>query len=212
MAKRVAREVDIIEVGTPLCKAVGMQAVRAMRDLCPDRIILADMKTPDVGAVEARIAFDAGADWMTVIGGAAPATIKAALEEAKKRGREMLVELTGVRDVLAVMPEWKQMGVERVVYHREWDAEATGREWAKKDLDVIQGLLDMGFKVTVTGGITAESIPFFQGLPIAVFVVGRSICEAKDPVGAARQIRGTINRLWRTRYLTDPKGHEGLSP
>ncbi len=31
--------------------------------------ILADFKTPDVGGLEAKMAFDAGADMMTVIGG-----------------------------------------------------------------------------------------------------------------------------------------------
>ena len=71
MAVLVAPEVDIIEIGTPLCKAAGLEAIRSMREICPDKIILADLKTPDVGALEATMAFDAGADMMTVIGGAA---------------------------------------------------------------------------------------------------------------------------------------------
>lgn len=196
MAKQVADQVDIVEVGTPLCKAAGMQAVRAVRELCPDKIILADMKAPDVGAVEARIAFEAGADWMTVIGGAAPATIKAALEEAAKRGKTMLVEMTGVRDVMQSAREWRALGVDRVVYHREWDAQAAGREWTDKDLEFLRRLIDMPFQVTVTGGITAELLPFFKGLPISVIIAGRSICQASSPAAAAREIRETIHHLW----------------
>ena len=38
MAVLVAPEVDIIEIGTPLCKAAGMEAVRAMREICPDKL------------------------------------------------------------------------------------------------------------------------------------------------------------------------------
>ena len=60
MAALVAPEVDIIEIGTPLCKAAGVEAIRAMREICPDKLILADFKTPDVGGLEATMAFDAG--------------------------------------------------------------------------------------------------------------------------------------------------------
>src|SRR5690242_6328172 len=68
MAAQVGPEVDIIEIGTPLCKAAGIDAVRAVREICPNNLILADLKTPDVGGLEAAMAFDAGADMMTVIG------------------------------------------------------------------------------------------------------------------------------------------------
>ena len=54
MARLVRDEVDIIELGTPLVKAEGMRAVRAIREACPDNLILADMKTPDVGALVLR--------------------------------------------------------------------------------------------------------------------------------------------------------------
>ena len=70
MVEKVADFVDVIEVGTPLCKSAGLEAIRAVREVCPDKLIYADFKTPDVGALEAQMAFDAGADFMTVIGGA----------------------------------------------------------------------------------------------------------------------------------------------
>jgi len=46
MAHIIKNEVDIIEIGTPLCKAEGMRAVAAIRALCPDNLILADVKPP----------------------------------------------------------------------------------------------------------------------------------------------------------------------
>jgi len=49
MAQIVHREVDIIEIGTPLTKAAGMLAVKTIREMCPDNLILADIKSPDVG-------------------------------------------------------------------------------------------------------------------------------------------------------------------
>lgn len=196
MALRVAPFVDVIEIGTPLCKAAGIEAVRALREVCPDKLILADLKTPDVGGLEAKMAFDAGADMMTVIGGAPMATVESALKVAQQMGKEMLMELTGVRDIIARAREWKQVGVERMVYHRGWDEQAFNREWSGEDKRVIRQLIDMGFKVTVTGGITVELLPFFQELAVSIIIAGRAIHQAKDPAASANELRSAIARLW----------------
>ena len=196
MASLVAPEVDIIEIGTPLCKAAGLDAIRSIREICPDKLILADFKAPDVGGLEASMAFDAGADMMTVIGGATLATVEQALTVARQRGKEMLMELTGVRDILERAVEWREIGVERIVYHREWDAQSAGRQWTEADKDTIRRLIDMGFKLTVTGGLTLELLPFFADLPVSVLICGRGIREASDPRAAARAMRQAIATLW----------------
>jgi len=196
MALQVTDEVDIIEIGTPLCKAAGLEAITAVRQVCPDKLILADFKSPDVGGLEAQMAFEAGADMMTVIGGAALATVESALQVAQEMGKEMLMELTGVRDIIARAEEWRQIGVERMVYHRGWDEQAFHREWTDEDRVVIRQLVDMGFKVTITGGITVDLLPFFQELPVSVIITGRAIHQAEDPAASARQIRNTIHQLW----------------
>jgi 3-dehydro-L-gulonate-6-phosphate decarboxylase len=196
MAALVAPEVDIIEIGTPLCKAAGLEAIHGIREICPDKLILADFKTPDVGGIEATMAFDAGADMITVIGGAAIATVEQAYSVARERGKEMLMELTGVRDILARATEWRKIGIDRLVYHREWDAQSAGRLWRQEDKDIIRQLIDMGYKVTVTGGLTLELLPFFADLPVSILICGRSIREQPDPRLAAREIRLAIARLW----------------
>lgn len=198
MAYQVAPEVDIIEIGTPLCKAAGMEAVRAVSEICPDKLILADVKTPDVGGLEAAMAFDSGADMMTVIGGAALVTVEQALAVARERGKEMLMELTGVRDneILTRAAEWRKIGVERVVYHREWDAQSAGRMWAESDKVTIRKMIDMGFKMSITGGMTMELLPFFADLPVSVLICGRGIREADEPRNAARDMRLALAHLW----------------
>ena len=142
------------------------------------------------------MAFDAGADMMTVIGGAALPTVEQALGVARQRGKEMLMELTGVRDILARAAEWRRIGVERIVYHREWDAQSAGREWTEDDKVIMRKLIEMGYKLTVTGGMTIELLPFFADLPISVLIAGRSIREAADPRAAARQMRLALADLW----------------
>lgn len=196
VASKTAPHVDIFEIGTPLCKAAGLDAIRAVREVCPYNLILADFKTPDVGWLEAKMAFDSGADLMTVIGGAPMATVESALKTANEYGKEVLMELTGVRDIIAYAKEWRQVGIEWMVYHRGWDEEASNRQWSQDDLDTIQRLIDMGFKVTVTGGLTNDSIPFFQNIPVTALITGRAIHAAPDPVASAMEIRSTISRLW----------------
>jgi 3-dehydro-L-gulonate-6-phosphate decarboxylase len=205
MAAKASEHVDILEIGTPLCKSAGLEAIRSIREVCPDKLILADFKTPDVGGLEAQMAFDSGADMMTVIGGAPMATVQSALETANKYGKEMLMELTGVRDIIARATEWRQVGVERMVYHRGWDEEAYNRQWGQDDLDTIQRLIDMGFKVTVTGGLKAETLPFFKDLGVSVVITGRAIHAAPDPNASALNIRSTIHQLW-------GGGHAGYQP
>jgi 3-hexulose-6-phosphate synthase len=197
MAFLLRDEVEIIEIGTPLTKAEGMRAVSTIHHLCPNNIILADVKTPDVGGLEAQICFDAGADWMTVLGAAPLATVRLALAEANRRpGKEAVIELTGVRDILSRAQEWRDMGMERLVYHRGWDEGNTARTWDPADWETIRILINMGFKVTVAGGIDLEIIPFFKGLDISVFNIGRAIRETADPVPATRNIRALIDELW----------------
>ena len=196
MTQLVYKEVDIIEIGTPLTKAAGMLAVRTVRELCPDRLILADIKSPDVGGGEAKMAFDAGADWMTVLGAAPLDTVKLALEEADRRpGKEMFIELTGIRDILARAKEWREIGVERMVYHRGWDEGNQSRTWDENDRIIIRELTEMGFKISVAGGIGLELIPFFSDLDIKVFIIGRAIREAEDPPAEARKFRQLIDDL-----------------
>ena len=197
MAYLIHKEVDVIEIGTPLTKASGMLAVQTVRALCPKNLILADIKVPDVGGGEAKMAFDAGADWMTVLGAAPLDTVRLALEEANSRpGKEMFIELTGIRDIKAQASEWREIGVERMVYHRGWDEGNFSRSWDEKDLETIQKLIEMGFKVSVAGGLDLEMVPFFKGIDISVFIIGRAIRMDPDPAESARKFRTKINAIW----------------
>lgn len=198
VARRVRDEVDIVEVGTPLVKAEGMRGVKALRDACPDNLLLADMKTPDVGALEAQMAFDAGADWMTVIWAAPRVTIAEAVREAQGRpGHEVLVEMTGLEDIERQAARWRELGVERIVYHKGWDeGNVDGRRWTAADLAAVQSLTDAGFKVSVAGALDLDSIDTFVNIPVSVFVVGRAIHGADDPVEAARRFKETIRQYW----------------
>jgi len=197
MAQTVKDHVDVIEIGTPLTKASGMLAVKTVRELCPDHLILADIKSPDVGGGEARMAFNAGADWSTVMGTAAEDTIRLAQQEANSRPDcEVLVDLTAIKDPVPLAESWQAFGVQRLVYHKGWDEGNLSRSWEDHDRSILAQLIAMGFKLSVAGGLTAETIPFFEDIDISVLVVGRAIREAPDPAASAQNIQEAIDRCW----------------
>lgn len=191
----IADEVDIIEVGTILCVAEGVRAVRDLKALYPHKIVLADAKIADAGKILSRMCFEAKADWVTVICCADINTAKGALEVAREFNGDVQIELTGFW-TWDQAKEWRAAGIEQVVYHRSRDAQAAGVAWSGEDISAIKSLSEMGFKVTVTGGLALEDLPLFKGIPIHVFIAGRSIRDALDPVEAARQFKHSILRLW----------------
>ena len=188
---QVGHEVDVIEAGTILCLAEGMEAVRCLRALYPDKTILADTKCADAGGTVAKNCADAGADWMTVICSATIPTMKAALKEVK----DLQVELYGDW-TFEHAKQWKEAGLSQAVYHQSRDALLAGETWGEKDLNKIKKLVEMGFKVSVTGGLEKETLKLFKGIDVYTFIAGRGIREAADPAQAAREFKEEIAKYW----------------
>lgn len=191
-AKAVGKEVDIIEAGTILCLAEGMKAVKCLRDLYPDKIILADTKCADAGGTVAKMCADAGADWMTVICSATIPTMKAAFKEIK----ELQVELYG-NWTFEQARNWKENGINQVVYHQSRDALLSGETWGDNDLNKIKKLTEIGFKVSVTGGLEIDTLNLFKYIDIFAFIVGRNIREAENPDKEVKKFKEEISKYWR---------------
>ena len=194
-ARRLAGHVDIIEAGTLLCFACGMDAVRALRADHPGRTLVADLKVADAGETLAELAFDAGASWMTVICAAPLATMERALEVAKARGGDIQIELFG-NWTLDDAREWYRLGLRQAIFHRGRDAQAAGQTWGQKDLDQLKALSDIGLEMSVTGGISPADLPLFRDISAKVFIAGRALYGAADPITAATTFQDAISAIW----------------
>ena len=75
-------------------------------------------------------AFEANADWVTVICCADINTTKGALDVAKEFNGDVQIELTGYWSWEQAQ-EWREAGVQQVVYHRSRDAQAAGVAWGR---------------------------------------------------------------------------------
>jgi len=120
---------DIIEVGTPLIKSEGIVAVRKIKDALNghDVLVVADLKIIDSGSVEAKLAFDAGADVVTVLGSATAQTISEAVSVASKAGKKIAVDLIGVYDVISSYNHVLPLGVDYIYLHTGLDEEVAGK-------------------------------------------------------------------------------------
>jgi 3-hexulose-6-phosphate synthase len=190
LAAKVAGHVDIIELGTPLIKAAGLSAVTAIKEAHPDKIVFADMKTMDAGELVAYFAFKAGADGVSVLGGADDSTIAGAVKAAQAHSKGIVVDLIGVADKVTRAKEARAMGAEFIEFHAGLD------EQAQPGYDLI-GLLTAGEEArvpfSVAGGVNLATINAVQRAGADVAVVGGGIYSAADPALAAKELRAAIS-------------------
>jgi len=192
LLQKVAPYVDVIELGTPLIKQQGLSVVTNIKAAYPDKLVFADMKTMDAGELEANLAFEAGADIMTVLACAGDSTIAGAVKAGKAHGKAVVADMIGVADKAARLQELKALGVTWVELHAGLDEQAqTGYS--------IDALLQAGSKASVpfsvAGGINKDRITAVEAAGAIIAVAGAAIYGAKDPAAAAKELRDAIKKL-----------------
>jgi 3-keto-L-gulonate-6-phosphate decarboxylase len=108
---------DIIEAGTLLIKAYGMQAIRSLKQICPDTPILADMKILDNGMKEVELAVTSGADIVTVSALASDKTILDAVLTADKYDAKVMVDFMYVTNPLDRALMLCERGIDYICIH-----------------------------------------------------------------------------------------------
>ena len=162
------------------------KAIRCLKRMFPNKTIVADTKCADAGGTVARNVAQACADFMTVICCATLPTMV-----AQKEVRELQVELYGDWTMQQAR-QWRELGINQVIYHQSRDA--SWRRWGEKDLNKVQELIDLGFEVSVTGGLTVETLELFQTMAVATFIAGRGITESKI---LNKRPKKKIDQIWK---------------
>lgn len=186
IAKAAEKEVDWLEIGTSLVKEFGMESVRAFRRVFPDKILLADTKTIDNAIYEAKIAYDAGADIITVMGCGPKVTIKLVAEEARKRRRDYMIDL--LNTTLDCQKELRDAFSDAVFcLHTSKDVQEHGGKKAAANISW------QGRRLATAGGIKKETIGAIAAqLAPEVYIIGGAITKQKDPLAAAKTLRSIV--------------------
>jgi 3-hexulose-6-phosphate synthase len=193
VARPVCREglVDIVEAGTPLIKSVGILSVSRLRIECPGAKVMADTKTADVGALEARMAIEAGAHMASVLGSAANETILDFVRETRELGGGAVVDMVGIGNPVARVRELAAVGIRPsyINLHLGVDVQRSRGLTIDHLLSEALEVRKMGLGVMVAGGINEEVAPRLRDVMPDIVVVGRGITRSSDPVASTRRIR-----------------------
>jgi len=175
----------IIEVGTPLIKRYGTRVISDLRQVAKDAFMVADLKTLDVGKVEADIAYEDTADAVVAAGLAPPETLNAFVHEAKRLGIYAVIDMLNVEDVLGKLKSLKDFP-DIVILHRGIDQES-GRTCGLERIQMIRKAFPgKKFLIAVAGGIVPETAKEALAQGADILIVGRYVTQSKDIERAAR--------------------------
>jgi len=175
----------ILEAGTPLVKKYGVGVVHELRTVAKDSLIIADLKTLDVGQVEVDVAFEETADAVVASGLASRDTVNIFIYEAKRLGIYSIVDMMDVSNPLHTLESYEEPP-DVVIIHRGIDEEkGGGPSWS------LVGEIKKAFKerkllVAVAGGIEPSNLKTALEAQADIVVVGRYITQSRDVNRAAR--------------------------
>ncbi len=182
-AARISKEIPpsdriFVEAGTPLIKSEGLRSITAIKQARPGSYVVADLKTLDTGALEVKMAAEAGAEIISISGLADDATINAAIEEARKQKRLLYVDMMNVEDPVGRLEKLK-IPPPVVLLHRGIDMELAEKEHKWGFISQLKQRFPQ-VRVAVAGGLNLESTPEALQKGADIIIVGRAITKAPD--------------------------------
>ncbi|MDX1807623.1 MAG: 3-hexulose-6-phosphate synthase [Paenisporosarcina sp.] len=192
LVKELEEYIDVVEIGTPVVINEGLRAVKAMKEAFPNLTVLADLKIMDAAGYEVSQAVASGADIVTILGAAEDASILGAVEEAKKHGKQILVDMIAVKDIATRAKELDELGVDYICVHTGYDLQAVGQN-SFEDLATIKSVVKNA-KTAVAGGIKLETLPEVIKAQPDLVIVGGGITGQQDIKAVAAQMQKMIKQ------------------
>lgn len=192
LVKEVEPYIDIVEIGTPVVINEGLRAVKEIKEAFPHLQVLADLKVMDAAGYEVMKASEAGADIVTILGAAEDMTIKGAVEEAKKQGKKILVDMISVKDLAQRAQEVDAFGVDYICVHTGYDLQAVGKN-SFEDLRTIKAVVKHA-KTAVAGGIKLSTLPEVIQAEPDLIIVGGGITGEDNKQAVAAEMQKLIKQ------------------
>jgi 3-hexulose-6-phosphate synthase len=192
LVKEVEEYIDVVEIGTPVVINEGLKAVKEVKAAFPNLTVLADLKIMDAAGYEVSQASAAGADIITILGTAEDESIKGAVEEAKKQGKQILVDMIAVKDIATRAQELDALGADYICVHTGYDLQAVGKN-SFEDLHTIKSVVKNA-KTAIAGGIKLETLPEVIKENPDLIIVGGGITSKDDKRTIARKMQELIKQ------------------
>lgn len=195
-AIKVAKEsvkggVDWIEVGTPLIKSEGMDAVRKIKRQFSDKLLVADLKTMDTGRLETEMAYKAGADIACLLSVADDTTIREGIKAAENYGGKVMVDLINAQDPVERAKRLDELGVHIITVHVGIDQQMEGMD----PLSILEKTrLEVSTHLAIAGGITSETAGLAVKKGADIVIVGGAITKSKNAKKATEKIKEAMKK------------------
>ena len=137
-------------------------------------------------------AAEAGADIITVLGATDDSTIRGAVEEAKKQGKKILVDMINVKNIEERAIEIDALGVDYICVHTGYDLQAVGQS-PFEELRIIKRVVKHA-KTAVAGGIKLSTLPEVIKAQPDLVIVGGGITGQEDKQAAAAEMQKLIKQ------------------
>jgi len=190
-AKLILNEVkdiiDIVEIGTPFIIKEGVRAIAEIKKTYPLLEVLADVKIMDAGDHEAKLAYDAGADIVTVLGAAANMTIQKATRTARNYQKKVMVDMIAVENIEQRAIQIDKLGVDYICVHTASDVQDQGKN-PLEELRCLNSVVQNA-RSAVAGGITAEMLRHIIPYQPEIVIVGSAITTKQDRRKAALELK-----------------------
>lgn len=189
LIEQVQASVQIVEIGTPMIIADGMQAVRMVKERFPKLEVTVDAKIMDAGYYEARQCLEAGGDIVTVMGFTHDETIVGAVKAAQEFGASVMADMMCVENLTERAKRLTELGVTYTCVHTAVDVQS--RENPYGELKALKHALPE-VRSCIAGGVNVDSIKEIVKLGPEIIIVGGGITKAENPGEAAKMLNQAI--------------------
>ncbi len=181
-------------------KEEGLKVVKRLKELFPVVPIVADIKAISNVDREFVLAFEAGADIVSVVAAAGLENIRKAVRVAKDYGRQVMVDLIGIRDhfgedaALKLARKIEGIGAHYLCYHIPIDDQMRGKRILSQSVGKIAN--ELNIPLAVAGGIDVHSASTCAQAGAKVIIVGGTITKAKNPLEVTQHIKKAITPIY----------------
>lgn len=177
IAGEVDKFTDIIEIGTVLIYKYGDEAVKKFKERFPQKTLLADAKIADSSKDAVEIFAQAGADWITVLGGTNKNTIHNACSIAHELGKKIMLDLIDAHSPGQLALEAKSLGIDAILFHKS-STEDTQTNFAEQ-WELVKGNTQV--PIFITANINKDNFAEFLSIGAAGVVLGKVITNSNNP-------------------------------
>lgn len=185
-----AAGMDFIEVGDPLIKKVGLDAIERIKCRLPQITVVAEMMSADWGRDQVILAAEAGADVVFLIGPATTASVSAAVEAGRRLGVPIVLDVPVVHVSQQWIREMEHVGVDGFAITTNIDLGVGGRA-PLASAKMVRAWTRL--PVAVSGGFSTTDYSVIRSTEWDILIVGRSVAEAVQPTAVASHLFSLVH-------------------